>query len=78
MEGVEEEDQWMAVEVVEGVLGEEEVLRRRQGLMGEGVVAEVQVVPRQGLRGRKVNTVINNTAKSLWVTRADIQNAMLK
>lgn len=29
MEGVEEEDQWMAVEVVEGVLGEEEVLRRR-------------------------------------------------
>lgn len=48
MEGVEEEDQWMAVEVVEGVLGEEEVLRRRQGLMGEGVVAEVQVVPRQG------------------------------
>lgn len=48
VEGVEEEDQWMAVEVVEGVLGEEEVLRRRQGLMEEGVVAEVQVVPRQG------------------------------
>lgn len=38
----------MAVEVVEGVQGEEEVLRRRQGLMVGGVVAEVQVVPRQG------------------------------
>lgn len=48
MEVVEEEAQWMAEEVVEGVQGEEEVLRHRQGLMVGGVVAEVQVVPRQG------------------------------
>lgn len=48
MEAVEEEAQRMAVEVVEGVQGEGEVLKHRQGLMVGGVVAEVQVVPRHG------------------------------
>lgn len=48
---VEEEAQQMAVEVVEGVQGEEEVLRRRQGLMEGGAGAEVQVVPRHGPAG---------------------------
>lgn len=43
-----EEAQRMAVEVVEGVQGEGEVLKHRQGLMVGGVVAEVQVVPRHG------------------------------
>lgn len=50
MEGVVEA-QWMAVEVVEGVQGEEEVLRHGQGLMGGVVVVEGQVVPRQGPAG---------------------------
>lgn len=45
---MEEEAQRRAVEAVEGVQGEEEVLRRRQGLMGGGAGAEVQVVPRHG------------------------------
>lgn len=50
MEGVVEA-QWMAVEVEEGVQGEEEVLRHGQGLMGGVVVVEGQVVPRQGPAG---------------------------
>lgn len=48
MEAVEEEVQRMAVEVVEGVQEEGEVLKHRQGLMVGGVVVEVQVVPRHG------------------------------
>lgn len=48
MEVVEEEAQWMAVGEVEGVQGEGEVLRHRQGLMVGGAVVEVQVVPRHG------------------------------
>lgn len=48
VEAVEEEVQRMAVEVVEGVQEEGEVLKHRQGLMVGGVVVEVQVVPRHG------------------------------